>query len=100
MTVGQIMKGIMIKARSDPPQAAAFLRWLDELCFVYSGGILPIDDAVATAWGLLMAGPTRPAADCLIAATARASKKVVAIRNVKEFADMGVGLIATWAVAG
>ena len=58
ITIGEIMKGVMMKARTDPPRAAGLLRWLDELRFVYSGRILPIDDAVATGWGRLMAGGT------------------------------------------
>ncbi len=98
ITVGEIMKGIMIKVRTDPPQAAAMLRWLDELRLVYASRILPIDDAVATGWGRLMAQRSRPMADALIAATARVHNKVVVTRNVADFADMGVDVIDPWEV--
>ena len=98
ITIGEIMKGIMIKVRTDPPQAAALLRWLDELRLVYASRILPIDDAVATGWGRLMAQRTRPMADALIAATARVHNKVVVTRNVADFADMGVDVIDPWEV--
>jgi predicted nucleic acid-binding protein len=98
ITIGQIMKGIMIKVRTDPPQAAALLRWLDELRLVYASHILPIDDAVATGWGRLMAQRSRPMADALIAATARVHNKIVVTRNVAEFADTGVDVIDPWEV--
>ncbi len=98
ITIGEIMKGIMLKARTDPPQAAALLRWLDELRFVYASRILPIDDAVATGWGRLMAQRSRPMADALIAATARVHNKVVVTRNVADFVDTGVDVIDPWEV--
>jgi predicted nucleic acid-binding protein len=98
ITVGEIMKGIMVKVRTDPPQAAAMLRWLDELRLVYASRILPIDDAVATGWGRLMAQRSRPMADALIAATARVHNKVVVTRNVADFADTGVDVIDPWEV--
>jgi predicted nucleic acid-binding protein len=100
ITIGEIMKGIAIKARTDPPQAAALMRWLDELRFVYAGRILPVDDAVAIGWGRLMAQRSRPVPDSLIAATARAFNKVVVTRNVADFADAGVDVVDPWAVAG
>ncbi len=48
ITIGEIMKDVMIKMRTDPQAAVPLLRWLDELRFVYRERILPIDDAVAT----------------------------------------------------
>ena len=58
VTVGEIMKGIVIKARADP--AAAFQRWLDEMRVSYAARLLPTNDAVATNCGRLMAERTRP----------------------------------------
>jgi predicted nucleic acid-binding protein len=98
ITIGEIMKGIMIKTRTDPPAAAVLLRWLDELRFVYAARILPIDDAVATAWGRLMAQRSRPVADALIAATAQVNNKVLVTRNVTAFADTGVTVLDPWAI--
>ncbi len=88
----------MMKLRTDPPAAAGLLRWLDELRFVYSARVLPIDDAVATSWGRLAAQRTRPVADALIAATAQVHNKVLVTRNVADFADTGVPVIDPWAV--
>jgi toxin FitB len=97
ITVGETMKGIVMKARTDPTAAAALQRWLDELRLVYASRLLPIDDAVATTWGRLMAQRTRGVPDALIAATARVHNKVVVTRNVADFADTGVDVINPWA---
>jgi toxin FitB len=98
ITIGEIMKGVMMKLRTDPPSAAVLRRWLDELRFVYAERILPIDDAVATSWGRLMAQRTRPVVDTLILATAQVNNKIIVTRNVAGFADAGVEVIDPWAV--
>ena len=98
ITIGEIMKGIAMKARTDPAAAAGLNRWLDELRLRYAARMLPIDDAVATNWGRLMAQRSRPIADALIAATARVNNKVLVTRNVADFADMGLDLINPWDV--
>jgi predicted nucleic acid-binding protein len=96
ITVGEIMKGIVMKARTDPPAAASLQRWLDEMRLFHAPRLLPIDDAVATAWGRLMEQRTMPVADALIAATARVHNKVLVTRNVADFADSGVDLLNPW----
>jgi hypothetical protein len=99
ITIGEVMKGVMMKLRTDPPAAASLLRWLDELRFVYSARILPVDDAVATGWGRLMVQRSRPVADALIAATAKVHNKVLVTRNVADFEGTGVDVIDPWALA-
>lgn len=98
ITIGEIKKDVMKKARDDPPAAARLLRWLDELRLVYASRILPVDDAVATEWGRLMSQKTRPAIDTLIAATARVNNKILVTRNLKDFADAGIEVIDPWKV--
>jgi predicted nucleic acid-binding protein len=97
ITVGETMKGIVMKARTDPVLAASLQRWLDELRLFYAARLLPIDDAVATTWGRLMAQRTRGVPDALIAATARVHNKVVVTRNVVDFVDAGVEVVNPWA---
>lgn len=99
ITIGEVAKGIAMKARKDPGAAAVFGRWLDELRLVYASRILPVDDAVATTWGHLMAARTRPMADALIAATARVNNKILVTRNVADFADMGVEIVNPWTLS-
>ena len=98
ITIGEIMKGVMMKLRTDPPAAAGLRRWLDEIRFVYSARILPIDDAVATTWGRLMAQRSRPVVDTLILATAQVNNKIIVTRNVADFDDGGVEVIDPWTV--
>ena len=98
ITIGEVAKDIAMKARKDPGTAAVFARWLDELRLVYASRILPVDDAVATNWGHLMAARTRPMADALIAATARMNNKILVTRNVADFADMGIEIVNPWAI--
>jgi predicted nucleic acid-binding protein len=100
ITIGEIMKGVTMKLRTDPPAAAGLLRWLDEMRMVYASRILPIDDTVATSWGRLMAERSRPVVDTLIAATARVNNKIVVTRNVADFADAGVTVLDPWALTG
>ena len=88
----------MMKLRTDPPAAASLLRWLDELRLVHAARILPVDDAVATGWGRLMAQRSRPVADALIAATAKVHNKVLVTRNATDFEDTGVDVINPWAL--
>jgi predicted nucleic acid-binding protein len=98
LTIGEVMKGVMMKLRTDAPAAALLRRWLDELRFVYADRILPVDDAVATAWGRLTAQRTRPVIDTLILATAQVNNKIIVTRNVADFADAGVEVIDPWTV--
>ena len=55
IAVGEIVNGIVMKARTDPKTAASLQRWLDDLRVFYAIRLLPIDDAVATECGRLMA---------------------------------------------
>ena len=93
ITVGETMKGIVMKARTDPVAAVSLQRWLDALRLVYADRLLPIDDAVATAWGRLITERTRGVPDALIAATARVHNKIVVTRNVVDFVDAGVEVV-------
>jgi predicted nucleic acid-binding protein len=97
VTLGEIMKGIELRARTDQVAAASLRMWLHDLSSAYGDRILPIDSEVALTWGRIMAQRTRPVADALIAATAVVNRKVLVTRNVAEFADAGVEIIDPWA---
>jgi hypothetical protein len=97
ITIGEIMKGIALRARRDARAGASLGRWLDELRSQYADRILPIDDAVAMTWGRLMAQRPRPMADALIAATARVHRKVLVTHNVGDFAETGFEIVNPWA---
>ena len=97
ITIGEIAKGVAVRQRTDPVASAGLSRWLDGLRDLYADRVLPIDDAVATAWGHLMARRSFPVPDGLMAATARVHDLSLVTRNVADFADTGVDVVNPWA---
>jgi hypothetical protein len=96
VTLGEIMKGIALKERSDPASASRLFEWLVELQHDHADRIMPISDRVAIEWGRLAAERPRGMADGLIAATAIVYGKVIVTRNVSDFADARVTVINPW----
>jgi len=96
ITLGEIMKGIALKAQTDTRAAASLTIWLEQLRVDHGDRILPISDDVALAWGRLAAERPRSMADGLIAATAAVHGKIIVTRNVGDFADIGVSVINPW----
>jgi len=96
ITLGEIMKGIVLKQRTDPRAAAALTQWLERLRHDHSDRILPITDRVALEWGRLAAERPRATADGLIAATASVYDKIIVTRNAVDFDDARLPLINPW----
>src|ERR1700689_2197981 len=96
VTLGEILKGISHKARSDPATAARLHRWLEQLRVDHARRILPVTDEVALEWGRIAALRPRDMADALIAATAAVHRKTVVTRNVSDFKDLGVPVLDPW----
>ena len=96
VTLGEIMKGIAIKLRSDARAAAALTAWLEQLRRDHSDRIFPITDGIALEWGRLAAERSRGMADGLIAATAVVHTKIIVTRNVEDFSDVGIPVINPW----
>lgn len=99
VTLGEIMKGITLKARTDPAATVALHRWLEQLRTDHSQRILPVTDAVALEWGRIAALRPQNMADALIAATASAHRKILVTRNVADFEDLGLPIINPWELA-
>ena len=76
--------------------------WIDgELSSTFGSNILPVGIDILIDWlhlsqKLAAMGQTRPAADLLLAATARTRDLIVVTRNVKDFAGTGVILYDPW----
>ena len=96
VTLGEIMKGISQKTRSDAAAAISLHRWLEQLRVDHARRILPISDEVALEWGRMAAVRPRDMADTLIAATAAVHRKILVTRNVADFNDLGVPLVDPW----
>lgn len=93
--LGEIRQGV---ERMPPGERRTnFSRWLDvDLPLRLQGRILPVDEAVAHAWGRMGARRTLPAPDSLIAATALVAGLAVVTRNVRDFDGLGVQVINPW----
>src|SRR5258708_20960809 len=96
ITLGEIMKGISQKTRTDAERAASLHRWLEQLRGDHADRILPISDEVALEWGRIVAKRPRNMADALIAASAAVHRKMVVTRNVADFKDLDVVIIDPW----
>ncbi len=96
ITLGEIMKGIALKLRTDRRAAAALTAWLERLRLDHSDRILPISDRIALEWGRLAAERSRGMADALITATAVVHAKIIVTRNAQDFSDTGVPVVNPW----
>ena len=90
IVLGEIRQGIERLRARDPRQTAALQNWLGEVIEVFGPRILPVDRAVAEAWGHLSAAGTFPVVDALLAATAKTYGLTLVTRNVKDVARSGV----------
>ena len=96
VVLGEIEKGIELLPNGS--RKAKLLRWLESCHVRYGAQILPLDAAVARAWGRLTAklqkkGLAKPIADSQIAATALCHNLTLVTRNTKDFAQTGVKLL-------
>ena len=95
ITLGEIAKGVALKARRDP-QAAAFLaRWLGFVRIEYATRLLVISDEIALAWGQIEAQRPR-GPDGLLAATAMVHGLALVTRNGRDFEDLPLQVVDPW----
>ncbi len=100
ITIGEIQKGI-IKVQ-DKTRRNAIQQWLDQdLRKRFAGRLLPIDEHVALAWGLVQdeaetAGKPIPTLDGLLGATALAHNLTVVTRNEKDFTQSDARIFNPW----
>ena len=100
LTLGEIHKGVALL-----PQGArrtALERWLaTDLPRQFLGRVLPIDEAVASAWGRLAAagrqqGRELPVIDGLLLATVAVHGLTLVTRDEADCADRGVPVLNPW----
>jgi len=96
ITLGEIMRGVALKQKSDPRAASHLAQWLQTLRSDHADRILPITDAIAIEWGRIAALRSRGDADGLIAATAIVHDLIVVTRNVTDFDDARASTLNPW----
>jgi toxin FitB len=99
LTLGEIMRGITLRRRTDPQTAARLTEWLERLRQNHADRILPVTDRIALEWGRIAALRSRGDIDGLIAATAMVHELMLVTRNVRDFEDLAVSLINPWSSA-
>jgi hypothetical protein len=100
LTLGELEKGI---TKLQASQRKDDLReWLEhDLTVRFEGRILPVDFAVAVAWGALQgeaerSGKNLPVIDSLLAATAEIHQLTIATRNVADFERCSDAIFNPW----
>ncbi|MBR0883231.1 putative nucleic acid-binding protein [Bradyrhizobium japonicum] len=96
LTLGEIMRGIALKQKSDPKVAGHLAEWLRKLRHDHANRILAVTDQISVEWGRIAA--IRPCGDIdgLIAATAIVHDLILVTRNVGDFDDTGATVINPW----
>ena len=97
LVLGEIRKGVELARPRDPVKAVALERWLDAVSQAFAQRILPIDQAVANAWGRLNAPHPRPTVDSLLAATAQVYDLTLVTRNLADVKPAGIKLLNPFA---
>lgn len=103
-SIAELRRGIALM--EDGRRREALAAWLAvDLPGRFSGRILPIDSTIAERWGDVMAqarqsGFALSVMDGFFAATALAHQLVLATRNTKDFAPLGVPLFNPWTGEG
>jgi predicted nucleic acid-binding protein len=96
LTLGEIMRGIALKQKSDPKAAGLLTEWLRKLRHEHTDRILGITDQISVEWGRIAAIRPRGDVDGLIAATAIVHDLILVTRNERDFIDTGVSVINPW----
>lgn len=96
LTLGEIMRGIALKQKTDPKAAGHLAEWLRKLRHDHADRILPVTDPISVEWGRIAAIRPRGDIDGLIAATAIVHDLILVTRNVRDFEDTGASFIDPW----
>jgi predicted nucleic acid-binding protein len=93
LVLGEIRKGIEQVRPKAPDRAEGLEAWLSTLAAGFANRILPVDRAVAEAWGRMSAVRTVPVIDGLMAATALVHDLTLVTRNQADVAALGARVL-------
>jgi predicted nucleic acid-binding protein len=92
VTIAELQAGVERTRRQDPRKAGEIELWLEQLAGAYQ--VLPMDTDCFREWARVMDGkPNHLLEDVMIAATARVRQLIVATRNERDFAQLGVQIV-------
>jgi predicted nucleic acid-binding protein len=92
VTIGELQTGVELSRAQDPHKAAQIEAWIDLL--EESFQVLPMNALCFRQWARLMSSRRDDLLeDAMIAATARVHDLVVATRNERDFASLGVQIL-------
>jgi len=99
MTWGELHRGVARLPEST--RRSELTSWLQQLEIGFEDRILAFDRNVSEVWAHMTAqagtrGKSMAAFDSIIAATARALDCKLVTRNVRDFANAGIGLLNPW----
>ncbi len=99
LTIGELKRGITRLLESK--KKSHLMMWLETLLADYSDRILPVDRAVAEAWGIMQAraedsGQRMSIIDGYITATASAYQMTVVTRNEGDFFPSHQAILNPW----
>jgi toxin FitB len=92
LVLGEIRRGMERIRPTDPAQARALEAWLNQVTELFGDRILPVDQAVADAWGRMGAGRPLATIDSLLAATAKVNRMTLVTRNAPDVAGLDVSV--------
>jgi toxin FitB len=93
LVLGEMRRGIERIRPTDPAQARVLEAWLNQVTELFGDRILPVDQAVADAWGRMGAGRPLAAIDSLLAATAKVNGMILVTRNAPDVAGLSVSVL-------
>jgi predicted nucleic acid-binding protein len=96
LTLGEIMRGIALKQKSDPKAARHLTEWLRKIRHDHVDRIVPVNDQISVEWGRIAAIRPRGDVDGLIAATAIVHDLILVTRNIRDFEDTGASVVNPW----
>lgn len=97
VVLAEIRRGIELKRRNDPDQAAALDGWFIQMRIGLGDRVLAIDEPIADAWARLGVPDPLPLVDGLLAATAKVRGLTLVTRNARDVARTGVPVLDPFA---
>jgi predicted nucleic acid-binding protein len=93
LVLGEIRRGVEQARRRDAARAGALDAWLATVEAGFGERILPVDAAVADAWGRMAASRPVPVIDGLLAATALVHGLTLVTRDEGDVAGLGTKIL-------